>query len=207
MQSWLNNGLVARVQEFFRRHWRRALQLREKLVLKEEAFHLVLAGGVGVIGGLVNLCFYYAVHLVQPVDQVELAEGLPGWERVTVTTLGGLAAGLVLYWGLRLVGPQGSTNLLEVVVAGDGRLPFRTEFVKSISALVSIGTGGSIGREGGIVQLSATLAVQMRPVRQMAALSAAAAGRLRRGVGHRGGLQRADLRRGFCRASCWAISR
>ena len=161
MQSWLNNGLMAKARELIHRHWRRALQLRGKLVLKEEAFHLVLAGVVGVIGGLVNLFFYYAVHLVQPGDPVEVAQRLPEWERVVVTTLGGLAAGLVLHWGLRLVGPQGSTNLLEVVVAGDGRLPFRTEFVKTISAIVSIATGASIGREGGITQLSATLSSKL----------------------------------------------
>jgi CIC family chloride channel protein len=59
---------------------------------------------------------------------------------------------------LRLVGKQGSTNLLEVVVAGDGRLPFRSGIVRAISSLISIGTGASIGREGGITQLSATMA-------------------------------------------------
>jgi CIC family chloride channel protein len=67
-------------------------------------------------------------------------------------------AGLVLYLGLKLVGPQSSTNILEVVVAGDGRLPFRSGLIKFFSSLVTIGSGGSIGREGGIVQLSATLA-------------------------------------------------
>jgi CIC family chloride channel protein len=161
VQSWLNNGLMARAREFLHRHWRRALQLREKLAFKEEAFHLVLAGVVGVIGGLVNLFFYHAVHLLQPGDPVEVAERLSNWERVSVTTLGGLAAGLVLHLGFRLVGPQGSTNLLEVVVAGDGRLPFRTEFVKTISAIISIATGASIGREGGITQLAATLSSKL----------------------------------------------
>jgi CIC family chloride channel protein len=65
---------------------------------------------------------------------------------------------LVLYFGLRLVGPQRSSNLLEVVVAGDGRLPLRSALVKFCSSLLTIGSGGSIGREGGIVQLSATFA-------------------------------------------------
>jgi len=157
VQPSLNSGFVAKARDFLHRHWRRALKLREKLVLREEAFHLVLAGLVGIIGGLVNLAFFHAVHLIQPGDPVEFAQWLPAWERILVPALGGLAAGLVLHWGLQFVGPQGSTNLLEVVVAGDGRLPFRTELVKTFSAIISIATGASIGREGGITQLSATL--------------------------------------------------
>jgi CIC family chloride channel protein len=157
----MNSGMVTRARDFLHRHRRRALRWREKLALNEEAFHLVLAGLVGVIGGLVNLFFYYAVHLIQPGDPVEVAGRLNDWERVLVPTLGGLAAGLVLHWGLRIVGPQGSTNLLEVVVAGDGRLPFRTELVKTVSAIISIATGASIGREGGITQLAATLSSKL----------------------------------------------
>ena len=153
--------MVTKARDFLHRHWRRALRWREKLALNEEAFHLVLAGLVGIIGGLVNLFFYYAVHLIQPGDPVEVAGRLNDWERVLVPTLGGLAAGLVLHWGLRIVGPQGSTNLLEVVVAGDGRLPFRTELVKTVSAIISIATGASIGREGGITQLAATLSSKL----------------------------------------------
>ena len=149
---------------FLRRHWQRLLRIREKFLFSEAAFHLVLAGGVGVIGGLVDLFFYYATESVKlfflrrPGDIVEVAEMLGKLERVIMPTLGGLCAGLILYWGLRLVGQRGSSNLLEVVVAGDGRLPLRTAIVKFASSLVTIGTGGSIGREGGIVQLSATLA-------------------------------------------------
>jgi CIC family chloride channel protein len=157
----MNSGMVAKARDFLHRHWRRALRWREKLVLNEEAFHLVLAGLVGVIGGLVNLAFYYGVHLIQPGDPVEVAGRLNDWERILVPTLGGLAAGLVLHWGLRFVGPQGSTNLLEVIVAGDGRLPFRTELVKTVSAIISIATGASIGREGGITQLAATLSSKL----------------------------------------------
>ena len=161
MEWWFKNRVAARARDLFRRHWQRALRWREKFVFKEEAFHLVLAGIVGVIGGLVNLFFFYAVHFIQPGDPVEFAENLPDWERLLVPTSGGLVAGLILYWGFRLVGRQGSSDLLEVVVAGDGRLPFRTESVKTASALVSIATGASIGREGGITQLSATLASKL----------------------------------------------
>ncbi|MGA2866346.1 MAG: chloride channel protein [Verrucomicrobiota bacterium] len=156
--------IIERLHQFCRRHWQRALRVREQFRFSEEAFHLMLAGGVGVIGGLVNLFFYHATESVkylfsgQPGRPEEVAEMMVGWQRVLTPTLGGVLAGLVLYWGLRLAGPQRSTNLLEVVVAGDGRLPFRNGLVKFLSSLITIGAGGSIGREGGIVQLSATFA-------------------------------------------------
>ncbi|HEX9048165.1 MAG TPA: chloride channel protein, partial [Verrucomicrobiae bacterium] len=167
MDPWLNSPFVAQVRSFFRRHWQGALRWREKIVPKEEAFHLLLAALIGVIGGCVNLFFYYAGEMVQrlflpqPQDPVRAAEMFATWQRLAVPTGGGLLAGLILYFGFRLVGPQGSSDLLEVVVAGDGRLPFRTESVKTASALVSIASGASIGREGGITQLSATLASKL----------------------------------------------
>ncbi len=163
----MNSRMAARARNFFRRHWQGALRWREKLVFREEAFHLLLAGVIGVIGGSVNLFFYYAGELVQrlflpqPIDPVQAAEMFAPWQRLLVPTIGGLVAGLILYWGYRLIGPQGSSDMLEAVVAGDGRLPFRTESVKTASALVSIASGASIGREGGITQLSATLASKL----------------------------------------------
>ena len=164
MQFLRNTNVIAEVHAFFLRHWQRALRVRERIRFSEEAYHLLLAGGVGVIGGLVNIFFYYATESVrllflrQPGELVEVAERMAPWQRVLTPTFGALCAGFVLHWGLRMAGPLRSSNLLEVVVAGDGRLPLRSGLVKFLSSLVTIGSGGSIGREGGIVQLSATLA-------------------------------------------------
>jgi len=164
VQVSTNNKYIVKLHDFLSLHWRRLLRIRERVRFSEEAFHLFLAGGVGVLGGLVNVFYYYAMESVKefflrrPGDPVEIAEMMNAWGRLITPTVGGLLAGLILYLGLKLVGPQSSTNMLEVIVAGDGRLPLRTGLVKFISSLVSIGTGGSIGREGGIVQLSATLA-------------------------------------------------
>lgn len=157
-------GITATARAFFQRHWQQALRIRERLRFSEEAFHLLLAGGVGVLGGLANLAFHLSNEWIEYFvlrhsgDPGEVAEVLTWWQRLLAPTLGGLAAGLVLYLGPRIIGKQGSTNLLEVVVAGDGRLPLRSGLLKVLSSLLSISTGASIGREGLIVQLSATLA-------------------------------------------------
>src|SRR5580658_4145123 len=152
-------------RQFLRRHGQKALRVREKLGLSEEALHLVMAGVVGTMGGVINVLFYLSIEKVQVIlvrqpgqNIVEIAEKMPLVWRFITPALGGLAAGAVLFWGLRLAGRQRSTNLLEVVVAGDGRLPFRLGIFRAVSSLISIGTGASIGREGGITQLSATAA-------------------------------------------------
>jgi CIC family chloride channel protein len=156
--------MVSTSQDYLRRHWQALLRLRQRLRLSEEAFHLVLAGVVGVASGMINLFFYFCTESIKSLalrqhgDLVEVAEALDWWQRLAAPTLGGLAAGLVLYWGLHWAGSSGAGNLLEVVVAGDGRLRFRPAFIKALSSLLSISTGGSIGREGPIIHAAATVA-------------------------------------------------
>ncbi len=87
-----NTKAVGELPQLLRRHWQRALRIREKIRFSEEAFHLVLAGGVGVIGGLVNLFFYYATESVKllflrrPGEPAEVAELMRHWQRVLTPT-------------------------------------------------------------------------------------------------------------------------
>lgn len=156
--------LAGAVQAELRGRWQRWLKLRGRLRLSEDAFHLAMAAAVGVMAGVTNLLFYVAIEVFKRLilrhsgDPVEAAEELARWARVLTPALGGLVAGAVLHWGRRWAGPQRPSNFLEVVVAGDGRLPFRATLFRAWSSMISIATGASIGREGMITQLSATLA-------------------------------------------------
>ena len=156
--------LLETAREFFQRHWRRALIIRDRLRLSEEAFHLLLAGGIGMLGGLTNVGYHLISQLAKLLvlsdsgDLGEVAGALAPWQRLLVPTLGGIAAGLVLFLGLRLISNPGLTNLLEAIVAGDGRLRLRPALMNAASSLISLCTGASIGREGLLIQLSSTFA-------------------------------------------------
>ena len=164
-QAW--EKFIHSLRALFRRHWQSLLRVRDKLHISEEAFHLILAGGVGVVGGLTHLAYQACNNFVkwaafgETGDFLTLAAIVERWKLLVIPAAGGLAAGLVLYVGLRLLGNPGLSNLLEVVVAGDGRLPLRAALVNAASSLVSIGTGASIGREGLIIQLSATISSKL----------------------------------------------
>lgn len=164
-KSWAEVATVT--HGFFRRHLQRALIIRDRLRLSEEAWNLLMAAGVGILGGLTNAIYYLLNQLIQWIalgqwgELTTAAAALPAWKRPLIPALGGVASGLVLFWGLRLLRSPGLTNLLEAVVAGDGRLPLRTGLVTALSSLLSISTGASIGREGLIVQLAATLSSKL----------------------------------------------
>ncbi len=167
MAAWPKtfDGFVQAARNLAHRNYLKSLHIRDHLVLSEEALHLLLAGIVGLMGGVIDVLFYLSIEGVQRLllghpgqTIVQVAKELPPVWRFLTPLLGGLAAGGVLFWGLRISGKERSTNLLEVVVVGDGRLPFRLGVIRAVSSLISIGTGASIGREGGITQLSATAA-------------------------------------------------
>src|SRR6185503_16516910 len=102
MAGWATTwgSIVSTTQSFFRRHWQRALLIRESLRFSEEAFHLLLAAGVGVVGGLTNWIYLGCTRLIQWValgqkgDILSIAESLPRWERLVIPALGGLVAGV-----------------------------------------------------------------------------------------------------------------
>ncbi len=155
---------------YLQRHWQRLLFLRDKVRISEETLHIILAGIVGVIGGMANYIFhalnqgFKLLVIGRTGDMVELARSFEPIYRLLTPAIGGLAAGLTLFWGLRLIGTPGRTNLLEVVVAGNGRLPLRNTIVSTIAAMLSINTGASIGREGAVIHLCATLASKLGQV-------------------------------------------
>ena len=125
---------------------------------------LLWAGLIGFLGALTTVGFREAMHFVEFLltgktgSFVQVATELPPWRRAITPMIGGVLAGLVLQYGMSLArGRRRTTDYMEAVSVGDGFISIRASLIKSTSSLFSIGSGGSIGREGAMVQLSAML--------------------------------------------------
>jgi CIC family chloride channel protein len=142
--------------------WR--LWIIEKLRPSPWQETLAYAAVAGILGALAALLFRYGVEFIHYVltgtgsGMVDSFRELEWWQRLAVPAVGGLVAGLVLLFGRRLHRNESSTDYMEAVLIGSGELPVRASLVKSTSAMFSIASGGSIGREGPMVQLAAVAA-------------------------------------------------
>ncbi len=119
---------------------------------------------VGCLGGLSAIVFRVGIQLTllaftrHSGSLEQVASGLPWWQRLLIPAAGGLLAGLVLHLGTRVQRGHRSTDYMEAVAVNRGTLSVRHSLIKSLSSLLTIGSGGSIGREGAMVQLSAMVA-------------------------------------------------
>lgn len=140
------------------------LRLSYSLRLGEVQRSLLWAAAVGLVGALASGAFRWLVHATQILlwhregDLLSVAETIPAWQRLTVPALGGLAAGFLVRYGSRLAERRASTDFMEAIALGDGTIRMRPSLVKSASSALTVASGGSIGREGAMVQLSSMLA-------------------------------------------------
>ncbi|MGB8356133.1 MAG: ClcB-like voltage-gated chloride channel protein [Chthoniobacteraceae bacterium] len=137
---------------------------------------LFWAGVIGFTGAVSSVLFRRltdGVHWLltgQNNGLVESFEHMPVWARILVPALGGAIAGLIIHFGTWWSAKKSSTDYMEAIVLGNGVVPARLSFVKCASAMFTIASGGSIGREGPLVQLSAVLASLIGRMRRMPTL-------------------------------------
>ncbi len=86
-----------------------------------------------------------------------LARELPWWRILLVPTLGGLAVGLFIHFAMPGRKPQGVPHVMEAAALRGGRMDIRAGLATALASAASIGFGASVGREGPVVHLGASL--------------------------------------------------
>ncbi len=125
---------------------------------------LVAAAIVGALGGLLGVVFRVAADALQErivgpgPSIVEAAAALPWWRRLVTPATGALVAGLLIHVAAKRDTAFGIGDLMEVVTFRRRPIRVGPTIARIGAALSTIGSGGSVGREGPILQLGATAA-------------------------------------------------
>jgi len=116
-----------------------------------------LAGGFGAVG------FRYLINFVQSIAYgsdgvlLELVQSTPWYLTVWIPAAGGLVVGPLVYFLAREAKGHGVPEVMEAVALRGGVIRKRIVFIKSLASAICIGTGGSVGREGPIVQIGSAI--------------------------------------------------
>ena len=149
------------------RWWRKVLSIIEgaHLTLKqtEHIYMVLMSIVIGLLGGLGAVGFRESIRLFQEFfwhagnPTLAYLHGLPWWWKVLAPASGGLIVGLIIARFAAEAKGHGVPEVMESVALHGGRIRPRVVIAKLLASGICIGSGGSVGREGPIVQIGAAL--------------------------------------------------
>ncbi len=134
-----------------------------KLRLHKHVYLSLAAILIGILAGYGALIFRYVIKMAQygfyqnTNDVLTFHSSMPFWLKIILPAAGGLIVGPLIYFGAREAKGHGVPEVMEAVALKGGRIRARVALVKIIASGISIGSGGSVGREGPIVQIGSSI--------------------------------------------------
>ena len=113
---------------------------------------LVFASLIGLSVGLAVSLFLKSLFW-----STSQGDSVPAF-RYLLLPLAGFANGLLLYYGYKIKKSRFNDSVILAVHEQNGRIPLRTFFIKPIAALITLGCGGSAGKESPCAHIGGSLA-------------------------------------------------
>jgi len=135
----------------------------KNLLSDEHTLMVVFGILVGVAGGYGAVGFRYLINFIQsiaygsPDELLEVVRSIPWYMRIVIPAVGGLIVGPTVYFFAREAKGHGVPEVMYAVALKQGIIRKRIVFIKALVSAVCIGTGGSVGREGPIVQIGSAV--------------------------------------------------
>ncbi len=138
--------------------------------LRRRGRWILLSAAIGVVSGLGAIVFdvlfrisqkYLIVGIGTFLPPAPGSEGGPGhlpvdpWMLPLALTVGGLISGALVFWFAPEAEGHGTDAVIKSFHHLKGKIRRRVPFIKTVASAVTIGSGGSAGREGPIAQIGA----------------------------------------------------
>ena len=124
----------------------------------ETLFGVILSIVVGIIAGFGAVVFWQLIKYISWLffsGGATLFEPLGKYYVVLLPIIGGLIIGPIIYFFSEAKG-DGIPDTVEAVAIKGGRIKWLVTPIKVLASSICIGSGGSVGREGPIVQIGAS---------------------------------------------------
>lgn len=160
-----------RLRSELKRAGRRAAARLRQLIAAvrrgEHAFVVVVAvviGALAATGAILfrtMILFAHEGFFATGEYSLDILEALPWWRRILMPSVGGIVVGLVVTRLAPEVKGSGIPEVMEAVARKGGAIRARVVLTKAVAAALTIGSGGSAGREGPIVHIGSAIGSAM----------------------------------------------
>ncbi|RMF95916.1 MAG: CBS domain-containing protein [Candidatus Schekmanbacteria bacterium] len=144
--------------------WRAVfIQRIERMKMTEHTFTILVSILIGFLAGFGAIGVRFLIKIVEEIsfgsgmNILEKAALLPWYEKIIIPMIGGIIVGPLIYYFAKEAKGHGVPEVMEAVVLRDGVIRPRVALIKAIASSISIGTGGSVGREGPVVQIGSSI--------------------------------------------------
>lgn len=137
----------------------RLASILDRIRSNELVFGVFLAVIVGVIAGFGAVIFRWLISAFQSLffgGGASYLGFLGQYYIILLPALGGLIVGVLIHFGAREAKGHGVPEVMEAIAVQGGRIRPRVAVIKSLASSICIGSGGSVGREGPIVQIGSS---------------------------------------------------
>lgn len=131
----------------------------DRLAPPEGLLLLILSVLVGGCTGLAAVLFIKLIYFIQGLSYISLPAAMPAlgkWVYLLIPIVGGLLVGPLILFAQEAKG-HGVPEVMQALILRGGRIRPRVAAAKILASALCIGTGGSAGREGPIVQVGSAL--------------------------------------------------
>lgn len=136
-------------------------RLMTRLGLREHYVLLPMAVIVGVVTAAAAVAFHTGINAIRDLlyarQSAEFLYGPGIWLLALLPALGGLAVGFITVYVVRAREGHGIVDVMESVIRNRGVIQPFSAIEKIITSAITIGSGGSAGAEGPIVQIGAAI--------------------------------------------------
>ncbi len=129
---------------------------RSRLGLSSEWRLIVIGAGVGVVTALAAVGFIELLHLVES-GVIGVRRHWSLWLLPLPPMAGALLTGLLVHRFAREARGHGVPEVMRAILKSGGKIRPRVALVKSAASVCTIGSGGSAGAEGPIVQIGSAI--------------------------------------------------
>jgi CIC family chloride channel protein len=142
---------------------RKTVEIIDRAKMTEHLFMIILAIIIGILGGFGAIGIR---ALIKEISELSFSgEGTlldriisaPWYIKLLIPAVGGAIVGPIIYFFAPEAKGHGVPEVMQAILLKGGNIRPRVALIKAFASSITIGTGGSVGREGPIIQIGASL--------------------------------------------------